>query len=84
MKRFLRVILLLLISLDRLVNALLLGSIQETLSSRAYRMRVKGQPIWGWTANFIDLLFSPLQRDHCHQSFLAEARWRANPASFWE
>ena len=84
MKRVLRTILLLLIWLDRLVNALLLGSIRETLSSRAYRMRVKGQPIWGWTANFIDLLFSPLQRDHCHQSFLAEARWRANPASFWE
>lgn len=57
-------ILTLLILLDRAINVLLGGAWRETLSSRAHRMRVKGQPVWGWTANAIDRLFF-WQSNHC-------------------
>ena len=62
----------LLIRIDKIVNFLLGGSIKETLSSRAYRMDVKGQPVWGWTREFIDWLFF-LEDNHCenaHKAFL--------------
>lgn len=61
----------LLIAIDQLVNVLLNGEPDETLSSRAHRMRVKGQPYWGWTAGFIDLLFF-WQPDHCRQAYESE------------
>lgn len=64
------------IALDRLANALTNGSCDETLSSRAYRMRLLRQPAWGWTGNAIDtgarLLFR--QQDHCHKAWLYESR----------
>lgn len=46
-----------LIALDQLVNTLLGGMADETLSARAHRMRSKGQRYWGWTASAIDALF---------------------------
>lgn len=55
----------------------------ESLSSRAHRMRTKGQRYWGWTANAIDLLFF-WQRNpgHCERAYLNECR---NPvAARWE
>ena len=54
----------LLIALDQLANAFLRGDPDETLSSRAHRMRMKGQPVWGWTARAIDMLFW-FDKDHC-------------------
>ncbi len=73
------------LALDCLLNMLLGGSIRETLSSRAHRMRVKPQPYWWWLAGVIDgiLFFDP---DHCAQQFIRERRhgsawraWRAAP-----
>jgi hypothetical protein len=68
------------IALDRFANAVLNGSCDETLSSRAARMRDKQQPVWGWTADAIDAgarLFGVA--DHCRKSLTYEAgRW--NPA----
>ena len=61
----------LLISLDQLANALLRGSPDETLSSRAWRMEQKGQPYWKWTRRAIDLLFW-FDKDHCRNSYLNE------------
>ena len=43
------------IAADQLVNAALAGAPDETLSSRAHRMRAKGHRWWGWTAGFIGL-----------------------------
>jgi hypothetical protein len=57
--------------LDCLINFLLGGSIKETLSSRAHRMRVKRHPYWGWTADAIDTLFF-LQPDHCRAQWARE------------
>lgn len=67
-----------LIALDQLANALLRGWSDETLSARAYRMRLKGQPVWGWTANAIDMLFF-WQRSHCKQAYLDEIARRQSP-----
>ena len=60
-----------LIAIDRVGNALLNGNPDETLSARAHRMRAKGQPYWGWTANFIDWLFF-WQKGHCQQAYAWE------------
>lgn len=71
----------LLIAVDQLANALIGGAPDETLSSHAHRMRVKGQPVWGWTADAIDLLFW-WQDDHCEQAYLAELHRRQLPRDF--
>ena len=67
-----------LIAIDQFANVLLRGEPDETLSSRAHRMRLKGQPIWGWTARAINLVFF-LQADHCLEAFEAEQRRRQLP-----
>lgn len=67
-----------LIAIDQLANALLAGAPDETLSSRAHRMRVKGHRYWGWTARAINLLFF-LQQDHCRQAYESELARRHLP-----
>ena len=62
--------------LDRVVNVMLGGSYNETLSSRAHRMRMKRQPYWGWTADAIDWLFF-WELDHC------AAQWRREVLMGW-
>lgn len=68
-----------LIALDQLANALIPGGwADETLSSRAHRMREKGQPVWGWTADAIDWLFF-WQNGHCRLAFEFEMARLVNP-----
>lgn len=71
-----------LIAFDQLLNALIPGGwADETLSSRAHRMYLKDQPVWGGVANIIDILFF-WQRDpgHCERAYRAEARrWQLPP-----
>lgn len=67
-----------LIAIDQLLNAITGGYADETLSARAYRMRAKGQPYWGWAANAIDELFF-WQEGHCELAYLAEVRRRQFP-----
>ena len=59
------------IALDPRVNVLMAGAPDETLSSRAHRMRVKGHRYWGWTANAIDGIFF-WQRGHCEAAYKSE------------
>ena len=68
MKRYL---LHLAVAFDQLLNALLRGDPDETLSSRAHRLRLKGHKYWGWTAGAIDRLFF-WQPGHCEASYHAE------------
>lgn len=70
-----------LISIDQLVNAILLGDPDETLSARAHRMRVKGQRYWGWTAGFINKIFFK-QEDHCRDAFESEILRRQLPEAY--
>ncbi len=71
-----------LLFLDKLANRLLSGDVRETLSSRAYRMRLKKQPVWGWTADAIDAGFKLLfqQPNHCEEQWRREIRlgWHTN------
>lgn len=60
-----------LIAVDQLANTVLSGYADETLSSRAHRMREKGHRYWGWTASAIDLLFF-FDPDHCRASYESE------------
>lgn len=67
------------IAFDQQINTLIPGGwADETLSSRAYRIRVKGQKYWGWTANAIDMLFF-WQDGHCEQSYKDEIARRQSP-----
>ena len=58
-----------LLAVDQLVNALLGGYADESISARAYRRR--SNPFWQQAQLLIDLLFfwSP---DHCERSYWAE------------
>ena len=70
-----------LVAVDQLANALLAGWCDETLSSRAYRMDLKDQPMWGGMANIIDILFFwERNPGHCERAYEAEARrWQLPP-----
>jgi hypothetical protein len=60
-----------LIAFDQLLNTLLGGQADETLSARAHRMRMKRHKWWGWTARAIDLLFF-WQKEHCKTAYESE------------
>lgn len=59
-------------------NVLLGGYADESMSSRAYRMKLKGHKYWGWTADAIDKLFF-WQTDHCRNAWLQELDRRQLP-----
>lgn len=59
-------------------NVLLGGFADESMSSRAYRMKLKGHKYWGWTADAIDKLFF-WQVDHCRNAWLQELERRQLP-----
>lgn len=64
------------VEVDRVFNFLLGGSAQETLSSRAHRMRLKGSAYWRGIAYCIDLMFwwqvDAEGRRHCKSSWQHE------------
>ncbi len=72
-----------LIALDQLFNALLNGSPDETLSSRAYRAYVKDKIFGKIFKPLIDLLFF-FDPQHCYTSYLAELNRRQLLPSFKE
>lgn len=67
-----------LIALDQLLNAIFCGEVDETLSSRAYRLdKERGRK---WPRILIDTLLF-FDRDHCHQSYLSEIERKQLPPS---
>lgn len=75
----------LMVALDQLVYVLLTmghGSPDETLSAAAYRLWLRDQ--WGgrYFKPVIDLLFLPLERDHCKRSYRAEMERRHLPGGY--
>ena len=69
------------IAFDRQVNALLGGSADETLSSRAYRADHEGKWPGTWFRPLIDGIFKTIanQDDHCHKAWsYEEERLKAN------
>ena len=68
----------LLIAVDQLVNAILGGYCDETLSSRSYRWDVNGTR--HWPRRIIDYIADKLgDTDHCHESFISEREGRQLP-----
>ena len=66
-----------LIALDQLIYVLITlgnGYPDETLSSAAYRLELRGH-FWGrfWRP-IIDWLFRPIEQNHCQQAYNAEYR----------
>lgn len=68
-----------LIAADQLVNALLAGWPDETLSSRAWRWEQNG--VRSWPRRFIDRLFF-WEKQHCFQSYQSEREGRQLPPEF--
>lgn len=66
----------LLIAVDQLLNAVLGGWPDETLSSRAWRWEQDG--VRSWPRKFIDALFF-LSPDHCQESYESERKGRQLP-----
>lgn len=65
-----------LIAADQLVNSLLAGWPDETLSSRAYRWERDG--VRSWPRRVIDRLFF-WEEEHCLQSYQSEREGRQLP-----
>ena len=65
-----------LIGIDQLVNALLGGYCDESLSSRAYRWEHDG--VRSWPRRLIDRLFF-WEEQHCFQSYQSEREGRQLP-----
>ena len=68
-----------LLGIDQLLNALLGGYADESISARAYRQR--SNPFWQQAQLLIDLLFfwSP---DHCERSYWAERNHTQLPPEY--
>ncbi len=67
----------LLIALDQLAWVVLTlgkGSPDETISAAAWRMEQQGKLAGRILRPLVDLLFRPLERDHCRKSFESERR----------
>ena len=58
------------IAIDQLINALIGGYADETLSSHAYRLH-RDNRLFGFMRHVLDTLFW-FDADHCRESFLAE------------
>ena len=70
-----------LVAIDQLLNALLAGACDETLSSRAYRADRDGKVFGRIFRPVIDTLFFWQDR-HCYLSYLAEVHRRQLSGSF--
>jgi len=69
------------IAIDQLLNTLLGGWADETLSARAWRHR--GLPLWKQARWLIDRAFF-WQANHCYQSFVAEEQRKQLPTDYQE
>ena len=63
-----------LIAIDQLVNALIGGYPDETLSASAYIGEQEGKPLGRFFRPVIDFLFRPFERSHCRNAYLAEIK----------
>ena len=68
------------IGIDQLINTLIGGEPDETLSSHAWRMERDHKP-WGFLRFVIDMLFF-WQMQHCRDSYESERRRMQLPPEF--
>ena len=60
-----------LIAVDQLANTLTGGWPDETFSARCWRLRGRGRG-WAFMRRLVDLLFRPLEREHCRAAYESE------------
>ncbi len=75
----------LLIALDQLAWVVLTlgkGYPDETISAAAWRMERQGKLAGRVLRPILDLLFRPLERDHCRKSFESELQGRQLPPAY--
>ena len=70
------------IALDQVLNALRGGSPDETLSAAAWRTEQKGRWLGRIFRPLIDLVFLPLEKDHCRTAFESERDGRHLPEEY--
>lgn len=70
-----------LVALDQLVNTLMGGMADETLSARAWRNHLKGRR--SWPVKIIDAIFF-WQNDHCREAYESEIERKQLPAGYGE
>jgi len=70
------------VAVDQLVNTLFGGWADESICSRIHRNAVKGY--WYAVAAqwLLDLVFSPIKRNHCLESYLSEIKRSQLPPAF--
>ena len=68
-----------LLAVDQLANALLLGYADESISARAYRLRRYFH--WYWTMVLLDKIFF-WHKAHCRESYFAEVGRRHLPKEY--
>lgn len=74
-----------LIAIDQLVYVLLTmghGSPDETMSAAAYRLWLLDKLAGRYFKPAIDLLFLPMERDHCRHAYLSEMDRRHLPGGY--
>ena len=77
----------LLIAIDQLAWVVLTlgkGYPDETISAASWRMEQQGKIAGRALRPLIDLLFLPIERDHCRLSFESEVRGAQLPAAYRE
>ena len=75
----------LLIALDQLAWVLLTlgrGHPDETISAAAWRMEQQGKLVGRILRPLIDLLFLPIERDHCRKAWLSEVQRSQLPSDY--
>ena len=73
------------VAIDQLAYVLLTlgaGHPDETLSAAAWRTEKKGRLLGQIFRPVIDLLFLPIERDHCHRAYIAEQRGTQLPKEY--
>lgn len=75
----LRYVLNILIALDQLINTLIGGYPDETLSASAYLGEREGKFFGRIFRPVIDFLFLPFEHSHCQRAFETEYRYSQRP-----
>lgn len=70
------------ISLHQTLNTLLGGMADETLSAAAYRTERKNRLLGIAFRPLIDLIFLPIEREHCRKAYESERRGSQLPKEY--
>ena len=74
-----------LIALDQLAWVIVTlgkGSPDETISAAAWRMEQQGKIAGSVFRPLVDLLFRPIEKDHCYQAWLSEVQRSQLPSAY--